>query len=197
MDGNSSYDWAAQSACVRLRSWGGESLGESEYTRCVGGTYTEKDFFASLVSWCEWGCFRPDIRHAWDSERPVQVPVWQKINIFINIVSKKRHNMWSTGAQTETSGRSPSSPPRSPGQAQQKPPGAQPPPPPPHRFHLAAAPPSSHWVNLWLSDLHSSLMDAIRKGVSLKKVEDEGKYAVEETTPGMLQRALSRRLSAC
>ena len=40
-------------------------------------------------------------------------------------------------------------------------------------------------------------MDAIRKGVSLKKVEDEGKYAVEATTPGMLQRALSRRLSAC
>ena len=99
--------------------------------------------------------------------------------------------MWSTGAQTETSDRSP--PPRSPGQAQQKPPGAQPPPPPPHRFHPAAAPPSSHWINLWLSDVHSSLMDAIRKGVSLKKVEDEGKYAVEATSPGML----SRRLSSC
>ena len=105
--------------------------------------------------------------------------------------------MWSTSPQTETSHRSPPAAPPSPGQAQQKPPGARPPLPPPHRFHPAAAPPSSHWVNLWLSDLHSSLMDAIRKGVSLKKVEDEGKYAVEATTPGMLQRALSRRLSAC
>ena len=105
--------------------------------------------------------------------------------------------MWSTGAQTETSDRSPPPPPRSPGQAQQKPPGAQPPPPPPHRSHPAAASPSSHWVNLWLSDVHSSHMDAIREGVSLKKVEDKGKFAVEATTPGMLQRALSRRLSAC
>merc|ERR1739842_129285 len=55
----------------------------------------------------------------------------------------------------------------------------------------------THRVHLWLSDVPSSHMDAIREGVSLKKVEDKGKFAVEATTPGMLQRALSRRLSAC
>merc|ERR1712203_456580 len=117
----------------------------------------------------------------------VQVSVGQKINKQINIVSKKRPNMWSTSAQTETCHRSPPGP----AQAQQEPPGARPP-PPPHRFRLdlAAVPPSSNWVNLWLSDLHSSLMDAIRKGVSLKKVEvDEGKYDVEATT--LLQRRLA------
>merc|ERR1712203_1168418 len=124
----------------------------------------------------------------------VQVSVGQKINKQINIVSKKRPNMWSTSAQAETCHRSPPGP----AQAQQKPPGARPPPPPPppphpHCFRLdpAAAPPSSNWVNLWLSDLHSSLMGAIRKGVSLKKVEvevDEGKYDVEATT--LLERRL-------
>merc|ERR1712203_939479 len=77
--------------------------------------------------------------------------------------------------------------PPGPAQAQQKPPGARPPPPPPpppppHCFRLdpSAAPPSSNWVNLWLSDLHSSLMDAIRKGVSLKKMEVDVDMDVDE-----------------
>ena len=112
--------------------------------------------------------------------------------------------MGATSAQTETSHRSPPAA----AQGQQKPPGDHllqlhlhilhlphhhQTPPLPYRFqlHPAAAPPSSHWVNLWLSDLHSSLMEEIRKGISLKKVEvdvdvnvdmdedkdvDEGKY---------------------
>merc|ERR1712088_64508 len=146
-------------------------------------------------------------------EHPVQVSVWQKINK----KSKKRPNMGATSAQTETSHRSPPAA----AQGQQRPPGDHllqlhlhilhlhhhhQAPPPPYRFHLhpAAAPPSSHWVNLWLSDLHSNLMEEIRKGVSLKRVEvdvdvdedkdvDEGMYAVEATTPGMLQGALLQR----
>ena len=107
--------------------------------------------------------------------------------------------MWSTSAQTETCHRSPPAP----AEDQQKPPGARPP-PLPLNLNPAAAPSSSHWVNLWLSDLHSSLMEEIRKGVSLKRVEvdvdvdedkdvDEGMYAVEATTPGMLQGALLQR----
>merc|ERR1712139_226980 len=124
--------------------------------------------------------------------------------------------MGATSAQTETSHRSPPAASPAAAQGQQKPPGDHllhlhlhilhlhhhhQAPPPPYRFqlHPAAVPPSSHWVNLWLSDLHSSLMEEIRKGVSLKRVEvdvdvdvdedkdvDEGMYAVEATTPGML-----------
>merc|ERR1712203_189986 len=147
----------------------------------------------------------------------VQVSVSQKIKISLqmNIVSKKKPYMGSTSTQTETSHRSPPAAPPAAAQGQQKPPGdhlLQ------HHLHILhlhhhhQAPPSSHWVNLWLSDLHSSLMEAVRKGVSLKKVEvdvdvdvdmavdeeedkdvDEGKYAVEATTPGMLQGALLQR----
>ena len=113
--------------------------------------------------------------------------------------------MGATSAQTETSHRSPPAA----AQGQQKPPGDHLLQLHLHILHLHhhhQAPPSSHWVNLWLSDLHSSLMEEIRKGVSLKRVEvdvdvdvdedkdvDEGMYAVEATTPGMLQGALLQR----
>merc|ERR1712203_1093755 len=104
-----------------------------------------------------------------------------------------------------TSHRSPPAAPPAAAQGQQKPPGDHLLQLHLHILHLHhhhQAPPSSHWVNLWLSDLHSSLMEAVRKGVSLKKVEvdvdmdvdeEEGKDAVEATTPGMLQGALLQR----